>query len=64
MKDRALQLTENLRGFLTNIKSIHEHPYSLGVDVKRLVEDLLAYADDMEAAIREINEVIVEENDQ
>lgn len=64
MKDKALQLTENLHGFLLNIKTIHEHPYSLGVDVKRLVEDLLAYADDMEAAIREINEVIVEENDQ
>ena len=65
MKDKALQLTENLHGFLLNIKSIHEHPYSLGVDVKRLVEDLLAYADDMETAIRSINEVrITEEGEQ
>jgi hypothetical protein len=68
MKEKAIQLTDNLHGFLLNIKSIHEHPYSIGVDVNKLVEDLLAYADDMKAVISEINEVIVTdvapENDQ
>lgn len=68
MKDKAIQLTDNLHGFLLNIKSINEHPYSIGVDVSKLVEDLLTYADDMKQVISEINEVIVEEtvpeNDQ
>ena len=45
MKEKAIQLTDNLHGFLLNIKSINEHPYSIGVDVNKLVEDLLAYAE-------------------
>lgn len=68
MKEKAIQLTDNLHGFLLNIKSINEHPYSIGVDVNKLVEDLLAYADDMKSVISEINEVVVTdaapENDQ
>jgi hypothetical protein len=68
MKEKAIQLTDNLHGFLLNIKSINEHPYSLGVDIDKLVEDLLTYADDMKAVISEINEVTVTdvapENDQ
>ena len=62
MKEKALQLTDNLHGFLLNIKSIHEHPYSVGVDVDKLVADLLAYTDDMKSVISEIQEVIVEED--
>jgi hypothetical protein len=61
MKEKALQLTDNLHGFLLNIKSIHEHPYSVGVDVDKLVADLLAYTDDMKSVISEIQEVTVEE---
>lgn len=68
MKEKAIQLTDNLHGFLLNIKSINEHPYSIGVDVNKLIEDLLVYADDMKSVISEINEVIVTdatpENDQ
>lgn len=68
MKEKAIQLTDNLHGFLLNIKSINEHPYSIGVDVNKLVEDLLAYANDMKSVISEINEVVVTdvtpENDQ
>lgn len=68
MKEKAIQLTDNLHGFLLNIKSINEHPYSLGVDIDKLVEDLLTYADDMKSVISEINEVVVTdvtpENDQ
>lgn len=62
MKEKALQLTDNLHGFLLNIKSIHEHPYSVGVDVDKLVADLLAYTDDMKSVISEIQEVTVEED--
>lgn len=68
MKEKAIQLTDNLHGFLLNIKSINEHPYSTGVNVGKLVEDLLAYANDMKSVITEINEVVVTdvapENDQ
>ena len=64
MKEKAIQLTDNLHGFLLNIKSINEHPYSTGVDVNKLVEDLLAYADDMKSVISEINEAEAPENDQ
>lgn len=68
MKEKAIQLTDNLHGFLLNIKSINEHPYSIGVDVNKLVEDLLAYAEDMKSVINEINEVevtdVTPENDQ
>ena len=68
MKEKAIQLTDNLHGFLLNIKSINEHPYSTGVDVNKLIEDLLAYANDMKSVISEINEVVVTdvtpENDQ
>lgn len=64
MKDKAIQLTDNLHGFLLNIKSINEHPYSIGVDVNKLVEDLLAYADDMKAVISEINEVMISEGEE
>ena len=62
MKEKALQLTDNLHGFLLNIKAIHEHPYSVGVDVNKLITDLLAYTDDMQSAISEIQEVTVEED--
>ena len=68
MKEKAIQLTDNLHAFLLNINSINEHPYSIGVDVSKLVEDFLAYADDMKSVISEINEVVVTdvtpENDQ
>jgi uncharacterized protein YukJ len=64
MKEKAIQLTDNLHGFLLNIKSINEHPYSVGVDVNKLIEDLLAYANDMKSVISEINEAEAPENDQ
>ena len=64
MKEKAIQLTDNLHGFLLNIKSINEHPYSIGIDVNKLIEDLLAYANDMKSVISEINEAEAPENDQ
>ena len=64
MKEKSIQLIDNLHGFLLNIKSIHEHPYSTGVDIDRLLEDLVTYVDDMRTAVSEINEAEAPENDQ
>ena len=59
-KQEVLNLITNLDGFLTNIKSINEHPYSTGVDVDRLVKDLQDYLKDMKAAVEAIDEVSVD----
>ena len=59
-KQEVLDLIANLDGFLTNIKSINEHPYSTGVDVDRLVKDLQDYLKDMKAVVEQIEEVTVD----
>jgi hypothetical protein len=59
-KQEVLNLITNLDGFLTNIKSINEHPYSQGVDVDRLVKDLQDYLKDMKAVVEQIDEVSVD----
>ena len=59
-KQEALNLVNNLDGFLNNIKTISEHPYSKGVDVDRLIKDLQDYLKDMAAAIEAIEEVSVD----
>ena len=59
-KQEALNLVKNLDGFLNNIKTISEHPYSKGVDVDRLVHDLQDYLKDMTTAIEAIEEVSVD----
>lgn len=59
-KQEVLDLITNLDGFLTNIKSISEHPYSTGVDVNRLVKDLQDYLKDMKAVVEQIEEVTVD----
>ena len=59
-KQEALNLVNNLDGFLNNIKTISEHPYSKGVDVNRLIKDLQDYLKDMAAAIEAIDEVSVD----
>ena len=56
-KQEVLNLIANLDGFLTNIKSINEHPYSTGVDVDRLVKELQDYLKDMRVVVEEIEEV-------
>lgn len=61
-KEETLQLIENLNGFLDNIQSINNHPYSTGVDVNRLLHDLQDYLKDMKAVVEQINEV--EESEQ
>jgi len=59
-KQEVLNLITNLDGFLTNIKSINEHPYSTGVDVDKLIKDLQDYLKDMQAAVEAIEEVSVD----
>ena len=56
-KPEVLNLINNLDGFLNNIKSINEHPYSTGVDVDRLVKDLQDYLKDMKAVVEDIQEL-------
>lgn len=56
-KQEVLNLINNLDGFLNNIKSINEHPYSTGVDVDRLVKDLQDYLKDMAAIVEQIEEL-------
>ena len=56
-KQEVLNLINNLDGFLNNIKSINEHPYSTGVDVDRLVKDLQDYLKDMSAIVEQIQEL-------
>ena len=56
-KQEALGLIDNLDGFLNNIKSINEHPYSTGVDVNKLVKDLQDYLKDMKAVVEQIQEL-------
>jgi uncharacterized coiled-coil DUF342 family protein len=60
MKQEVLNLLTNLEGFLDNIKSINNHPYSTGVDVDKLVQDLQDYVKDMKASVEKIEEVSVD----
>ena len=59
-KQEVLNLITNLDGFLTNIKSINEHPYSIGVDVNKLIKDLQDYLKDMKAVVEQIEEVTMD----
>jgi hypothetical protein len=59
-KQEVLNLINDLDGFLSNIKSINEHPYSTGVDVDKLVKDLQDYLRDMKVAVEAIEEVSVD----
>ena len=56
-KPEVLNLITNLEGFLDNIKSINNHPYSTGVDVDKLIKDLQDYMKDMKAVVEQIQEL-------
>ena len=56
-KQEVLNLLTNLEGFLDNIKSINNHPYSTGVDVDRLIKDLQDYIKDTKAVVEQIQEL-------
>ena len=61
MKEQAINMIDNLKGFLDNIKSISSHPYSRGVNVDKLVADLQTFADDLKESIEKIEEVTTDE---
>ena len=56
-KQEVLNLLANLEGFLDNIKSINNHPYSTGIDVDKLIKDLQDYMKDMKAVVEQIQEL-------
>ena len=62
-KPEVLNLLTNLEGFLDNIKSINNHPYSTGVDVDKLVNDLQDYVKDMKAIVEQIEELVPDSNE-
>jgi predicted ATP-grasp superfamily ATP-dependent carboligase len=62
-KPEVLNLLTNLEGFLDNIKSINNHPYSTGVDVDKLVKDLQDYVKDMKAIVEQMEELIPDSNE-
>lgn len=54
MKEKKVkEQLEILKGFLTNIKSIANHPYALGVNVNKLVDDLTDFVNDVEKILDE-----------
>ena len=59
-KQEVLNLIANLDEFLTNIKSINDHPYSKGVNVDKLIKDLQNYLKDMCATVEAIEEISVD----
>ena len=62
-KPEVINLLTNLEGFLDNIKSINNHPYSTGVDVDKLVKDLQDYVKDMKAIVEQIEELVPDSNE-
>lgn len=57
MKEKKVkEQLEILKGFLTNIKSIANHPYASGVDVNKLVDDLTDFVNDVEKILDEEEE--------
>ena len=62
-KPEVLNLITNLEGFLDNIKSINNHPYSTGVDVDKLIKDLQDYMKDMKAVVEQIQELEPDTNE-
>lgn len=57
-KQKTLDLITNLESFLGTIQSIHNHPYSTGVDVEKLINDLQDYLKDMKAEVELIEELM------
>lgn len=63
MKTKALEMIDNLQNWLQNINSIATHPYSAGVNVVKMLEDLGAFVEDLKGTIRSIEEVEIKEDE-
>ena len=57
-KQKTLDLITNLESFLGTIQSINNHPYSTGVDIEKLINDLQDYLKDMKAEADLIEELM------
>lgn len=57
-KQKTLDLITNLESFLGTIQSINNHPYSTGVDIEKLINDLQDYLKDMKAEAELIEELM------
>ena len=57
-KQKTLDLITNLESFLGTIQSINNHPYSTGVDVEKLINDLQDYLKDMKGEVALIEELV------
>lgn len=57
-RQKILNLITNLESFLGTIQSINNHPYSTGVDVEKLINDLQDYLKDMKVEVELIEELI------
>ena len=57
MKEQAINMIENLFGFLDSIKSVALHPYGNGINVEKVITDLQDYARDLKETIEKIEEV-------
>lgn len=64
MKEQTINMINNLKGFLDNIKSIEAHPYSNGVNVDKLIIDLQSFADDLKESVEKIEEATTDEMEQ
>lgn len=60
MKNKLIDMLDNLNGFLDNMKAIAEHPYSLGLDSSKLITDLKAYISNMKNLANQLPEEKVE----
>lgn len=57
MKEQAINMIENLSGFLDNIKNIAAHPYGNGINVDKVITDLQSYTKELKETIEKIEEV-------
>ena len=60
MKEQAINMIENLSGFLDSIKSVALHPYGNGINVEKVITDLQDYVKDLKEAVEKIDEVSVD----
>lgn len=56
MKEQAINMIENLSGFLDSIKSVALHPYGNGINVDKVITDLQSYTKDLKEIIEQIEE--------
>lgn len=49
--EELINMIDNLKNFLDNLTAIHEHPYSEGLKMGKVLEDLKDYTKDLKEAV-------------